>query len=147
MSLSVFTAGYESRDINEFIGQLQEHNIQTVVDVREIPASRKQGFSKKRLIEHLDSANIKYIHIKELGSPKSLRHKLYKDKDYNYFFKKYKKYLSTQLDTLRSLYNEVIINEVSCLICFEKNASQCHRTIVAEKIKEIDRNGLRVNHI
>lgn len=147
MSLSVFTAGYESRDINEFIGQLQEHNIQTVVDVREIPASRKQGFSKERLIEHLDSANIKYIHIKELGSPKSLRHKLYKDKDYNYFFKKYKKHLSTHLDTLRSLYNEVIINEVSCLICFEKNASQCHRTIVAEKIKEIDRNGLRVNHI
>jgi uncharacterized protein (DUF488 family) len=147
MSLSVFTAGYESRDINEFIGQLQEHNIQTVIDVREIPASRKPGFSKKRFIEYLNSANIKYLHVKELGSPKTLRHKLYKDKNYNYFIKKYKKHLSTQLDTVKTLYSEVIINEVSCLVCFEKNASQCHRNIVADKIKEIDGNGLRVNHI
>jgi uncharacterized protein (DUF488 family) len=147
MSLSVFTSGYEGRDIDEFIGQLQLHNIQVVVDVREIPASRKPGFSKTRLIEHLESANIKYIHIRELGSPKTLRHKLYKDKDYNYFFNKYKKYLSTQIDTVKSLYNDIIVDKISCLICFEKDASQCHRTIVAEKIKEIDGNGLMVNHI
>ena len=96
--LQLYTIGYEQRDITEFINTLNDLNIDTLIDVREIPASRKPGFSKNRLREHLEQANKKYIHIRELGSPGPLRKKLYKDNDYNSFFTGYKKHLKKHIN-------------------------------------------------
>jgi len=146
-NITVYTAGYENRDIAEFIGRLKKHGISMLVDVREIPASRKSGFSKNALSEHLQSAKIKYLHVKELGSPKTLREKLKEDKNYDLFFAEYGKYLKTKLDVVKKLYRDIISHELSCLLCFEREPSQCHRKVVAEKIKESDGNGLIINHI
>lgn len=145
--IAIYTAGYESREINEFIARLKKHGISMVIDVREVPASRKPGFSKTALSEHLQSAKIKYLHVKELGSPKTLREKLKEDKNYDHFFTEYGKYLKTKVDIVRNLYRDVISHELSCIMCFEREPSQCHRKVVADKIKEIDGNGLVVNHI
>jgi uncharacterized protein (DUF488 family) len=43
----VFTIGYEWLSIGRFLSLLAEHGIDTIVDVREYPVSRKLGFSKK----------------------------------------------------------------------------------------------------
>ena len=47
--MTVFTIGYEGLDIGAFMSLLAEHGIETVVDIRELPLSRKPGFSKKAL--------------------------------------------------------------------------------------------------
>ena len=145
--IKVFTTGYENSDINEFTTKLQRYGIRTVIDVREVPASRKPGFSKNRLKEHLNSCKIEYIHMKELGSPKLLRNKLKEDKDYSFFFEEYGKYLLTQLEVVKKLYSDIVAHEMSCLLCFEREPSQCHRKVVAEKIQETDGNGLIISHI
>lgn len=145
--ITLFTAGYEERSITEFIGRLKSKKISTLIDVREIPASRKPGFSKNRLKQHLEEAQINYLHIKELGSPKRLRHKLHENNDYDTFFKKYRKYLDTQLDIIETLYEAVVAQELCCIMCVERLPNYCHRKIVAEKIKEIDGNGLVITHI
>jgi uncharacterized protein (DUF488 family) len=85
--------------------------------------------------------------MKELGSPKLLRNKLKEDKDYSFFFEEYGKYLLTQLEVVKKLYSDIVAHEMSCLLCFEREPSQCHRKAVAEKIKEIDGNGLIISHI
>jgi len=46
--MTIYTIGYEGIDIEQFFTLLSEHNIETVVDVRELPLSRKPGFSKER---------------------------------------------------------------------------------------------------
>ncbi len=145
--ISIYTTGYEDRDIKEFIERLCKNNINVLIDIRAVPASRKAGFSKNKLKEHLESANIKYMHVGELGSPKELREKLHKDNDYDRFFKKYRDYLATRMNTLVSLYEDVIANESSCLMCMERKPEHCHRKIVAEKIKDINGNGLKIIHI
>jgi hypothetical protein len=33
------------------------------------------------------------------------------------------------------------------LLCYERNPEQCHRKVVAEQIKKLDGNGLKVEHI
>lgn len=145
--IKVFTTGYEKRDIFGFVENLQRHNIKTLIDVRELPISRKTGFSKSKLTEYLHNSNIKYIHIRELGSPKALRTQLYEDSNYEVFFKGYRKYLKSKIDIVEDLYHELITNELCCIMCYERNPSQCHRTVVAEKIKDIDGNGLIITHI
>ncbi|MEW5746453.1 MAG: DUF488 domain-containing protein [Nitrospirota bacterium] len=144
---SIFTIGYEGKNVDDFINRLKRYNITTLIDVREIPSSRKPGFSKGRLSENLKSANISYIHMKELGSPRELREKLHEDNDYSSFFEGYGKYLDTQLGSVKYLHDEVLSNGVSCIMCMERDPLHCHRKIVAEKIKEVNGNGLTITHI
>ncbi|MEE9614322.1 MAG: DUF488 domain-containing protein [Thermodesulfobacteriota bacterium] len=145
--ISVFTIGYEKRKIEDFVERLQQFGVNVLIDVREVPASRKPGFSKNKLKEYLGRFNIMYVHTKELGSPKELRQKLYQDNDYDYFFKEYRKHLKTQMSVVRDLYLNTIVHGVSCFMCMEKEPSDCHRKIVAEKIKEVDGNGLIIKHL
>jgi len=46
MHPTLFTLGYEGLTIEAFIARLQAAQVKTVVDVRELPLSRKKGFSK-----------------------------------------------------------------------------------------------------
>lgn len=43
---TLFTLGYEGLVLDAFIARLQAAQVKTVVDVRELPLSRKKGFSK-----------------------------------------------------------------------------------------------------
>ena len=117
---SVYTTGYEGKDIDEFLQYLGSYNIRRVVDIREIPISRKKGFSKTILQQRLAENDIDYIHIKALGSPSHLRKKVYQDKDFEYFFEKYEEHLESCLAELERLY-EVINEKLSCLLCFERD--------------------------
>ena len=42
----LYTFGYEGFDIDRFIARLKDVGIKTIVDVRQLPLSRKRGFSK-----------------------------------------------------------------------------------------------------
>ena len=43
----IFTIGYEKSTIDDFVSRLADADIDVLVDVRELPLSRKRGFSKK----------------------------------------------------------------------------------------------------
>lgn len=142
----LLTIGYEGREIDEFVDCLKQFNISRLVDVREIPLSRKNGFSKSALSERLENENIQYIHIKALGSPSSIRNKLKSDWDYKYFFKEYSKYLSENIEIIEELY-ENILDGISCIMCVERLPEQCHRSLIADRIKEYDGNRIKIKHI
>ena len=145
-SNKLFTIGYEGRDIEEFIDQLKGQNVTRLIDVREIPISRKKGFSKSALRERLNNENIDYVHMKSLGSPSSIRNKLKLDWNYDRFFESYSNYLSTNVDIIEEIH-EYISDGTNCIMCFERAAEKCHRSVVANRIKEYDGNGLRIKLI
>ena len=71
--ITLFTAGYEGRRVEDLIELLRAHGVAQLIDVRERPYSRKPDFNKRRLEAHLAAAGIGYSHIVELGTPKPLR--------------------------------------------------------------------------
>ena len=71
--MTIYTIGYEGIDIEQFFKLLREHDIETVVDVRELPLSRKPGFSKKVLSSALNLSGLEYTHLADLGCPKPIR--------------------------------------------------------------------------
>ena len=146
MSKELFTVGYEGIDIDNFIMHLKDNAIDCLLDVREIPLSRKRGFSKTALSERLNKENIYYVHFRELGSPKPIREKLKASRDYSVFFKRINQYLDGKIETIENAYHYVRKN-TCCLMCFEHLAAACHRKIVARKIKELDGNGLQIKNI
>jgi hypothetical protein len=142
----ILTIGYEGREIDELIDRLKIFNISRLIDVREIPISRKKGFSKTALKKRLENENIEYVHVKELGSPSPIRKKLRLDMDYDYFFKAYNKYLSENMEVIKNVHT-YISDGINCFMCFERLPGKCHRTVVANKIKDYDGNGLKIKHI
>jgi uncharacterized protein (DUF488 family) len=142
----IYTIGYEGRGIEDFITRLKSFNITRLIDVREIPLSRKKGFSKLGLSERLEGENIEYIHFKSLGSPSDIRDKLRTDGNYESFFKAYSKYLAKNMDAVAEIHG-YIAHGVNCLMCFERLPTKCHRLAVVKKIKEYDGNGLKITHI
>lgn len=145
MKRTVFTIGYEGADLDTFLGTLALAGVEHLVDVRDVPISRKRGFSKTKLAEALAVAGIDYTHLKPLGDPKAGREAM-KRGDYAAFLTIYNCHVSSgeaqrALDTAA----EIARNAATVLLCYERNPKQCHRTIVAEQL--LGRDTFELRHL
>ena len=139
------TIGYEGFTAEQWVQQLKTQRIQVVVDVREVPISRKRGFSKTRLSELLASNNIEYVHLRALGNPKFFREKLKSGWAFEEFAEEFERVLGDQTEALEQL-GEVAASKRACLVCFEEDPASCHRSIVAEKVVAL-LSGSEVRHL
>lgn len=131
----IFTIGYEGADIDDFVETLQLMGIATLLDVREMPISRRKGFSKNKLNERLAEAGIHYRHEKRLGSPKPVRDELKASGNYDQFFHDFGIHLQLQTGLLRELAEE--LEGSVALMCFERNYRECHRSVVAAALGKL----------
>jgi len=146
---TIYTIGYEGMEIEQFVKKLKDSNVQQLIDVREIALSRKNGFSKGILKDVLRNNGIRYTHIAKLGSPKEIRHELKNSlmtkEDYNKFFEEYKKHTNdvevqdsiTEVEGLSKMKKTI-------MLCFEKDHSNCHRSIIADELKK---RGWKISHL
>ena len=130
--LQILTIGYESASLDDFLNTLKVAGVQQLLDVRELPISRRKGFSKSALCAALASVGISYTHERTLGSPREIRYRLREDGDLVRFFSDFREYLATQhtlLDTLARTTTGSV-----ALLCYERNHAECHRSIVADAL-------------
>lgn len=144
--MKLMTTGYEGCTPETFFQRLTQHHVQTLVDVRELPISRKKGFAKTALRETAQTYGIGYVHIRALGCPRPIRHDYRTDQDWQQFTHRYLEYLDTQDAALAELALRVQ-DERCCLLCMEANPNVCHRLFIAERIAETLGNGLTIVHI
>jgi uncharacterized protein (DUF488 family) len=65
---TLFTIGHSTRTFDEFVEALQAHSIQTLVDIRSIPASKRlPHFNRENFEQELPRRGIEYVWRKELG--------------------------------------------------------------------------------
>ena len=143
---AVATIGYEGDTIAIFLKRLKKARIRALIDIRELPLSRKLGFSKNALAHNVAAVGIEYFSFRELGSPSHLRKKMRKDKDYGYFLREYRKYARTQKAALREVL-AIVTKKRSALLCFEKSAEHCHRKVAAEELQKLSRRKLTVKNL
>jgi uncharacterized protein (DUF488 family) len=139
------TIGYEGAGLDAFIQTLRAANIRRLIDVRELPLSRKRGFSKRALGEALRQAGIEYEHLRALGDPKAGRDAARRG-DMAAFRRIFHGHLtgptaSAALDIAAAW----AVEGGSCLMCYERDASNCHRGLVAKAMA--DRHAFTVRHL
>lgn len=121
-SAGLFTIGYEGREPDELVAILEAARIELLVDVRELPLSRKRGFSKTPLSSAMKAAGIDYVHLRAAGNP----------------FRKAADGLARYRATLdRSVVDQVagVARERrAALLCFCREASTCHRGVLASRV-------------
>ena len=138
---NLFLTGYENENIEEFLNKIKFSGITIVIDVRQIPLSRKYGFSKFQLKNSLEGLGIQYYHFSRLGSPSEIRHKLKNgESDYLEFFKKFRNYIIHNDTDFDETINIISRNKKTSLLCFEKETDLCHRTILASEILKREKN-------
>ena len=130
-NMTIYTKGYEQQDIDEVIKQLQQSGVTMLVDVREIPISRKRGFSKTSLSEHLSRNGIKYVHLRELGCPTPIRRKLQETGDYDSCFQMHREYLRQNPLELMKL-KGLARHWTACLMLRERSP-RCHRSVIVDE--------------
>lgn len=135
MLRTLYTIGYEGADIGPFIDTLVACKVEQVLDIRDVPVSRKPGFSKSSLKAALGARDIEYFHLKALGDPKPGRNAMRRG-DYATFVKIFMDHLASETaqDALRDAVARAS-SQISVLLCFERSPQGCHRTIVANEMK------------
>lgn len=139
----VSTIGYQGKTIEIVIEELEAARIQLLADVRRLPLSRKPGFSKTALAKRLEMAGIAYRHYPDLGMPRDLL-RLRNDRDNAPILHQYEALLPElheHVDDLTALAR----SERVCLLCFEADPAQCHRSVLANYIHA--RSGIAVRHL
>ncbi|MFB3305044.1 DUF488 family protein [Pseudomonas sp. AMR01] len=143
--MNLYTAGYEGLDIVTFIARLKQAGIDKVLDVREYPLSRKKGFSKKAFAECLVAQGIAYEHSRPLGCPKPIRKQYKEDGNWAVYARDFRAYIRTQGSVLNELLLDATDQRI-CMVCYEADASFCHRSLIAEAAQEINES-LRPQHL
>jgi uncharacterized protein (DUF488 family) len=128
------TIGYEGTDIERFVSTLHRSGIQTLIDVRALPLSRKRGFSKNALRNRIESEGMSYLHFKDLGDPKPGRDAARAGR-YSEFRHIYSIHLRTPEARQQLLQIvDVVSSSRACLLCFERDPATCHRAMVADHL-------------
>ena len=132
---TLYTIGHSTRSLDELVQVLRHHSIQTLVDIRAFPMSRRlPHFNRESLESALAAARVRYVWMKALGG---YRKKTRDDSPNtglrNASFRNYADYMLTpefeaaakelvQLaETLRTAY-----------MCAERVWFHCHRMLVSD---------------
>ena len=94
----IYTIGHSTRTLDELVAALQGHAIQTLVDIRAFPMSRRlPHFNRESLEQELPKYGIAYIWLKELGGRrKKLRDDSPNTALRNESFRNYADYMMTE---------------------------------------------------
>ncbi len=130
----LYTIGYQGASIEGFIAALKAAGVETLIDVRAVPASRRREFSKTNLSASLEAAGLAYVHLAGLGNPKAGREaaKAGRLEDYKRI---YTEHLAT--DAARQALAraaEIATASPSCLMCLEADPAHCHRSMAAQRL-------------
>jgi uncharacterized protein (DUF488 family) len=141
----LFSIGYETCVVGDVLTTLRETRVELLIDVRAVAASRKPGFSKRQLAAGLDEVGIAYVHLQALGTPKLGREAVragHPERMESIFRAHMEGDRPRQeLARAKSLARE----RRACLLCFERDHTQCHRRLVAEMITA--ETGQAVTHL
>ncbi len=142
---SLFTIGYEGLVQDQLLDLLVSAGVRTLLDVRAVPLSRKAGFSKTVLAGSAASIGLGYRHDRRLGTPKAGRQaaRARRPAEMQAIFAAHMKTAAAQ-DGLAEAIAQAGAEPV-CLLCFERDPHDCHRSTVAEMIRAS--TGQTVRHL
>jgi uncharacterized protein (DUF488 family) len=130
--VKVNTVGHGTRPAEELVATLLEAGVQTLVDVRRFPGSRRNPqFGRSSLEATLAEAGIGYRHAEELGG------RLSGEPGEERFacirvaaFRSYAARMGTQ--PWQTALDSVLAEPAPCLMCAETLWVRCHRRLIAE---------------
>jgi uncharacterized protein (DUF488 family) len=143
----LYTIGHSTRSIEELVAALAAHQVQTLVDIRAFPMSRRlPQFNRDSLEQTLPAAGVRYLWMKTLGG---YRKKILEESPNialrNPSFRNYADYMLTpEFSQAMSEMLALAANSRTAYMCAEGPYFRCHRMLVSDWLVA---NGHQVSHI
>lgn len=134
--VNIYTVGYEGLELEGFLRQLRRAGVRLLVDVRDLPLSRKRGFSKTALAEALAEAGMAYFTFAAWVAPRRSATSTAWTGDWKAYTAAFLKHLRKQSQAVREL-ADVCAKHPAALLCYEADAGLCHRTYVARAVAAV----------
>lgn len=132
---TLWTIGYERLLPMELVAELQAAGVERLIDVRYRPQSRRAGMSKTRLGQLLGDHGIAYEHRRALGTPPDIRF-FYKSNQVAEGAARFREHIEeSSAEALDALAAELDDGPRTALLCLEADPADCHRRIVAERLR------------
>ncbi len=146
VTLTIYTVGHSTHTLDEFIAMLKSFQIETVVDIRSFPGSRKfPQFNKEALEISLPEHQLHYLHLKNLGGRRKANLDSKNTVWHHPAFRGYADYMET--DSFKEGINElekIALQQCTVYMCSEAVWWRCHRSMVSDYLKA---EGWKVMHI
>jgi len=132
---TLYTIGHSTRTLEELIAALKAHEIETLVDIRSFPVSRRlPHFNRESLEAALPAAGIRYVWMKELGG---YRKKIRDDSPHvalrSRSFRNYADYtLTPEFELAARQLLKIATESRTAYMCAERVWFHCHRMIVSD---------------
>ncbi len=130
----IWTIGYERASLAEVIAALKAARIDLLLDIRELPNSRRAGFSRRQLESGLHEAGVAYRHMKPLGTPKAGRDAAKRGDHATMAHIFQAKLAAPESQLALAEAADLAHAQRACLLCLEHDWRHCHRAIVAEAL-------------
>ncbi len=129
---TIRTIGYEAAGFEAFLATLREAGVERVIDVRDLPLSRRAGFSKRVLAASLAAAGIDYVHLKSLGTPKEGRLAARRGDSALFWSIVERRMRTPEAELALQQAAALAAERASALLCLEADPAKCHRRWVAD---------------
>jgi len=132
---TLYTIGHSTRSLDELVSALHAHGIETLVDIRAFPMSRRLPHFNRESLEHsLPERGIRYIWVKALGG---YRKATRKDSPHtalrNASFRNYADYtLTPEFEHAATELLQIADGSRTAYMCAERVYFRCHRMIVSD---------------
>lgn len=142
----LFTIGYENHAAPAtLVARLRTAGVERLVDVRDLPLSRRRGFSKTALSATLAEHGLSYEHERALGNPKPYRD-LYRSGRQAEGERLYRAHLRDGSADAVDRLSKTLRDRVTAVMCFEHDHAICHRSVIVEELQARIPE-LRVEHL
>ena len=144
---NLYTIGHSTRTFDELVSALKAHGIETLVDIRAFPMSRRLPYFNREVLERsLPEHGIRYVWMQALGG---YRKATRKDSPHtalrNANFRNYADYtLTAEFEQAAAQLVEIGSTSRTAYMCAERVYFRCHRMIVSDWLVA---NGHEVLHI
>jgi uncharacterized protein (DUF488 family) len=148
---AIHTIGHGRRPVEELVTCLGEAGVQTLVDVRRFPSSRRNPqFNQTALAAALSDAGIAYEHAVELGGRRSEE----PGEELFACLGQFAGYAARMRTTAwQKALNDVLTLPAPCLMCAETPWQRCHRRLISEllvarghEVVHLIRQGVQEGH-
>jgi uncharacterized protein (DUF488 family) len=143
---TIWTIGHSTRTLEEFLGLLDEYDIEAIADVRRFPGSRRYPyFASEALAVSLPAHGIAYQWLSALGGRRKVQPGSPNTAWRNASFQGYADYTASEefADGLAELL-QLAAGKRTAMMCAEVVWWRCHRSIVSDVLKL---RGIEVIHI
>lgn len=137
---TVYTIGHSTRSLTEFLDMLQSFEIQTLVDIRSMPGSRKfPQFNQEDIKVSLEENGINYLHLIDLGGRRKVKKDSKNTRWHNASFRGYADYMETkQFENAIEKLEQIAFVQTTAYMCSEAVWWRCHRSMVSDYLKAKD---------